>query len=138
MLCKMQISNKGETKMQGLNFAKAVLMAQKGMRYKLANDTVNEKCCQEAILQFTREPEKWIKEVKPDTLIYLQYLYTVWKKAGTEIFSYEDYMELFYTEEFVEYKLKNQDSTFERIMENYTEENVNQFWLDVRLEKLSI
>lgn len=120
--------------MPDVNFIKAIALAKQGIRKHLEKRWEEEEACKEAIMQFTRNPEEWIKEVNAENLLSFQYLYIVWKSAGRTICSVEEYDELFYSEEFEKYYLKNSDYSFEKLLLEYSLEGVENYFLDIELD----
>lgn len=119
--------------MQDVSFTKAIILAKEGIRSHV-KDRKMEENCKDAIIRFTKNTENWIKQVTPQELLFLQYLYIVWKDDGKEIFSAEEYEELFYTPDFEEYVLKSSDYSFKKILVEDNEQTRENFFTDIVLE----
>jgi len=120
--------------MQDVRFIKAIRIAEQGLRNHLDKNWEKEESCKDAIVRFTKPTPGWIEEVTQDQLVWLQYLYIVWRDNGKEIFSIEQYDELFYTKEFSQ---QIDTTSFSRLMSDYTPENKESYFLDVELKNVT-
>lgn len=120
-----------------VSFLKATILAQQGMRNHLKQKEQEEKECKEAIYFLTRSAETWIEEVIVKDLVLLQYLYIVCRERGREIFSIEQYDNLFYTEEFKEKIYNNSNAAFRKLILDFTQVNIDNYFLELELEKIT-
>lgn len=117
--------------MQDVSFTKAVILAKEALRCHKSKNYEEEETYKYVIIHFTRNAENWIKQVMPNELVYLQYLYLIWKDGGRKIFSEEEYDELFNSPRFKEYVRENRDYYFSKILVEDNAQNRENFFKDI-------